>query len=208
MILPKYDVEKTLNIITTINETSHEFSDDDTITISTLPTTELNRTLYKGDIYDLSSFLDRIDYINFIDYIIESRNIKEINIYDNIFGYYIYTEIKDKYPKIIINFNMKKEMLFDNKYQEEVTKYYKTRFDIDINKPLPKNIVLNKKIKAFIERIKGKKEWNCIIKLPESIKKFIIELFNIIKSIILFIISIIVLFIKCIIRIVGKPFRK
>ena len=207
MILPRYDVEKELNIVTILNDSSVEFSNDNTITISTLPTIDDNRTLYKGDVYDLSSFIDRIDYIKFIDYLIESRNIKEINIYDNIFGYYIYTEIKDKYPKIIINFNMKKEMLFDNKYQEEVENYYKNKFDIDINNP-PKNIVRNKKTKNFIERIKAKNEWKWITKFPDSIKNFFIELINIIKSIILFIISIISITIKCIIRILGKPFRK
>ena len=195
MILPKYDVKKILNIVTTLNELSHELSKDDTITISTFPTTVQNRTLYKGDIYDLSSFLDRTDYIDFIEYLIESRNIKEINIYDDIYGDYIYNELKDKYH-INIKYNLNEDLDLDKEFKESVINYYKNKFELDINN-LPKDIKKYYQRRNFMKRIGAEKEWNNLTNKPMSIKQFFINIYSIIS-----------ILIKCIIRIITKPFRK
>ena len=55
---------------------------------------------YAETVYDLSSFLDRNAYINFVDYIIESRNIDEVVISNSHYGYYMVPYLKGKYPKV------------------------------------------------------------------------------------------------------------
>ena len=153
MILPQYDVEKALNIVTTLSEDNKDLTNNNSITISTMPSLEDSRTYYKGDTYDLSSFIDRVDYINFIDYLIESRNIKEINICDKVFGYNLYKELKDKYPNITINCDITEELPVEDLYQKSVKEYYKERFDLDIDN-LPKDIYKYYQRKNFIKRNK------------------------------------------------------
>ena len=53
-----------------------------------------------AEVYDMSSFLDRIDYLEFADYIISSRNIDAVVISNTEYGYYMTPYLKSKYPKI------------------------------------------------------------------------------------------------------------
>ena len=188
MILPQYNVEKELNIVTELSKDNKDITNNKSITISTMPTLEDNRTIYKGDTYDLSSFIDRVDYINFIEYIIESRNIKEINIYDDIYGNYIYNELKDKY-KINIKCNLK-ELDLDNLYKESVIDYYNNKFNLDITN-LPKDINKYYQKLNFMKRIGAEKEWNNLTNKPINIKQIFINIYSIISILIKSIIRII-----------------
>ena len=51
-------------------------------------------------LYDLSTFLERADYISFTDYIIESRNIDMVVVSNTQYGYYMVPYLKSKYPKV------------------------------------------------------------------------------------------------------------
>ena len=51
-------------------------------------------------LYDLSTFLERPDYISFTDYIMESRNIDMVIISNTQYGYYMTPYLKEKYPKV------------------------------------------------------------------------------------------------------------
>lgn len=53
-----------------------------------------------NEVYDMSTFLDRSDYINFVDYIIESRKIDLVFVSNSHYGYYMLPFIKAKYPNI------------------------------------------------------------------------------------------------------------
>ena len=53
-----------------------------------------------ADVYDMSSFIDTIDYINFADYIIKSRNVNLVFISNSNYGYYMIPYLKRKYPHI------------------------------------------------------------------------------------------------------------
>ena len=53
-----------------------------------------------GEVYDLSSFLDRIDYQTFIDYIISSRKVDLVFLSNTEYGYYVTPYLKSKYPTI------------------------------------------------------------------------------------------------------------
>ena len=53
-----------------------------------------------AEVYDMSSFLDRIDYINFTDYIISSRKVDLVFISNTEYGYYMTPFLKNKYPTI------------------------------------------------------------------------------------------------------------
>jgi glycosyltransferase involved in cell wall biosynthesis len=55
---------------------------------------------YAECVYDMSSFLDRNAYINFVDYIMESRNIDEVVVSNSQYGYYMVPYLKGKYPKV------------------------------------------------------------------------------------------------------------
>ena len=51
-------------------------------------------------IYDMSSFIDRINYQEFTDYIIKSRNVDVVFISNSEYGYYMTPYLKSKYPTI------------------------------------------------------------------------------------------------------------
>ncbi len=53
-----------------------------------------------AEVYDMATFLDRQDYIQFADYIIESRNINMVVVSNTPYGYYMVPYLKGKYPKI------------------------------------------------------------------------------------------------------------
>lgn len=55
-----------------------------------------------ADVYDMSSFLERSDYLNFVDYIIKSRNIDIIFISNSEYGYYMAPYLNKNYPNIPI----------------------------------------------------------------------------------------------------------
>ena len=51
-------------------------------------------------LYDLSTFLERPDYVAFTDYIMESRNIDMVIISNTQYGYYMTPYLKTKYPNV------------------------------------------------------------------------------------------------------------
>ncbi len=53
-----------------------------------------------AEIYDMSAFIDRINYINFADYIITSRKVDLVFISNSEYGYYMTPYLKSKYPTI------------------------------------------------------------------------------------------------------------
>lgn len=53
-----------------------------------------------AEIYDMSAFIDRINYINFTDYIISSRKVDLVFISHSEYGYYMTPYLKSKYPTI------------------------------------------------------------------------------------------------------------
>ena len=55
---------------------------------------------YAEFVYDMSSFLDRSAYINFIDYLMESRNIDMVVVSNSQYGYYMVPYLKGKYPTV------------------------------------------------------------------------------------------------------------
>jgi len=55
---------------------------------------------YAECVYDMSSFLDRNAYINFVDYLMESRNIDMVVVSNSQYGYYMVPYLKGKYPTV------------------------------------------------------------------------------------------------------------
>lgn len=53
-----------------------------------------------AEVYDMSSFLDRIDYLKFTDYIMESRKVDFVMVSNTEYGYYMIPYLKSKYPKV------------------------------------------------------------------------------------------------------------
>lgn len=53
-----------------------------------------------AEVYDMSTFLDRKDYIQFADYIIKSRNVNMVVVSNTPYGYYMIPYLKSKYPTI------------------------------------------------------------------------------------------------------------
>ncbi len=75
------------------------------IVLTTIPNeNHLRQEFYEAcnECYDLSSFLDRKDYIQFIDYIINSRNIDIVFNSNTSYGYALLPYIKSKYKNVSI----------------------------------------------------------------------------------------------------------
>lgn len=53
-----------------------------------------------AEVYDLSSFIDRINYQTFADYIIKSRKVDLVFVSNSEYGYYMTPYLKSKYPNI------------------------------------------------------------------------------------------------------------
>lgn len=53
-----------------------------------------------AEVYDMSSFMDRINYVNFADYIISSRKVDLVFVSNSEYGYYMVPYLKSKYPTI------------------------------------------------------------------------------------------------------------
>lgn len=75
----------------------------ESIVLTTLPSeNELRQEFekYSTELYDMSTFLERQDYINFVDYIISSRKVDAVVISNSRYGYYMVPYLKGKYPQI------------------------------------------------------------------------------------------------------------
>ena len=75
----------------------------DPIVITTLPSTNDLRNEFTNivsEFYDLTTFLDTSDYLNFVDYIIDSRKVDTIYVSNSKIGYYMLPFIKNKYSNI------------------------------------------------------------------------------------------------------------
>ncbi|HIT23736.1 MAG TPA: glycosyltransferase, partial [Candidatus Faecimonas intestinavium] len=53
-----------------------------------------------AEVYDMASFLEREDFINFTDYIISSRKVDLVMVSNTEYGYYMVPYLKSKYPQI------------------------------------------------------------------------------------------------------------
>lgn len=53
-----------------------------------------------AEVYDMSSFIDRINYINFAEYIISSRKVDLVFVSNSEYGYYMIPYLKSKFPDI------------------------------------------------------------------------------------------------------------
>ena len=117
MILPKYDKNDkkkvlfifpwmvvggadlfNLDLIKRLDKNKYE-----SIVITTTPNENPLRQQfeeYATEVYDMATFLDRKDYLNFTDYLIESRNIDMVVISNTQYGYYMTPYLKGKYPHI------------------------------------------------------------------------------------------------------------
>lgn len=75
----------------------------DSIVLTTLPSENplrQNFEEYASQVYDMSTFLERQDYINFTDYIIKSRKVDIVIVSNSVYGYYMIPYLKAKYPQI------------------------------------------------------------------------------------------------------------
>ena len=75
----------------------------ESIVITTLPSDNPLRQQfedYSEEVWDMSTFLERADYINFVDYIISSRKVDAVVISNTRYGYYMLPYLKGKYPTI------------------------------------------------------------------------------------------------------------
>ena len=72
------------------------------IILTTTPSANPIRQLFEdyAEVYDMSSFMDRINYIKFADYIISSRKVDLVFISNSEYGYYMVPYLKDKYKEI------------------------------------------------------------------------------------------------------------
>ena len=75
------------------------------IVLTTFPkTNELRQEFVEtaSECYDMSTFMDRKDYIQFVDYIIKSRNVDIVFNSNSTYGYAMLPYIRSKYPKVAI----------------------------------------------------------------------------------------------------------
>ncbi len=89
-----------LNLIKLLNKNKYE-----TIIITTrVSENEIRNefTKYCDKIYELASFLERKDYLKFVLYLVESRNIKIVFDSNSAEGYSFFPAIKNKFPSIKI----------------------------------------------------------------------------------------------------------
>lgn len=117
MTLPKYKKEKkkkilfifpwmvvggadlfNLELIKRLDKEKYE-----SIVLTTTPNENALRQEFElnaSEVYDMSSFLERSDYINFTDYMISSRNVDAVVVSNTQYGYYMIPYLKGKYPQI------------------------------------------------------------------------------------------------------------
>ena len=72
------------------------------IVLTTTPSNNPIRQSFEdyAEVYDMSSFIDRVDYMNFTDYIISSRKVDVVFVSNTEYGYYMIPHLKSKYPTI------------------------------------------------------------------------------------------------------------
>ena len=72
------------------------------IILTTTPSANPIRQSFEdyAEVYDMSSFMDRINYINFADYMISSRKVDLVFVSNSEYGYYMTPYLKSKYPTI------------------------------------------------------------------------------------------------------------
>lgn len=88
-----------LDLISRIDKDKYEFT-----VVSTLPNTNEWRQEFEkfATVYDLSTFLDRKDWVSFINYLIYKNNINVIFNTNSQYGYSFLPYLKAKYPQIPI----------------------------------------------------------------------------------------------------------
>lgn len=117
MVLPKYKNNKKNNILFIVpwavtggadffNIDLIKRLDKDKYDVTLLMTTPNENPIRQqfeeicSAVYDMATFLERSDYINFTDYIMESRNIDLVFISNTPYGYYMVPYLKRKYPQV------------------------------------------------------------------------------------------------------------
>lgn len=72
------------------------------IILTTTPNSNPIRQLFEeyAEVYDMSTFMDRINYIKFADYIISSRKVDLVFVSNSEYGYYMTPYLKNKYKTI------------------------------------------------------------------------------------------------------------
>ncbi len=72
------------------------------IILTTTPSNNPIRQQFEdyAEVYDMSSFIDRIDYLTFTDYMISSRKADLVFVSNSEYGYYMTPYLKSKYPTI------------------------------------------------------------------------------------------------------------
>ena len=73
-----------------------------TIILTTTPNANPVRQMFEdyAEVYDMSTFMDRINYIKFADYIISSRKVDLVFVSNSEYGYYMVPYLKNKYKEI------------------------------------------------------------------------------------------------------------
>lgn len=75
----------------------------ESIVLTTVPNDNPLRQQFEEvatEVYDMSTFLETVDYINFTDYMISSRKVDAVIVSNTQYGYYMIPYLKGKYPKI------------------------------------------------------------------------------------------------------------
>lgn len=72
------------------------------IVLTTTPNSNPIRQMFEdyAEVYDMSSFMDRINYMKFADYIIASRKVDLVFVSNSEYGYYMVPYLKNKYKDI------------------------------------------------------------------------------------------------------------
>ena len=72
------------------------------IALSAIPSDNPLRQSFEeyAEVYDMSTFLDKIDYLTFTDYIISSRKVDLVFVTNSFLGYYMVPVLKSKYPDL------------------------------------------------------------------------------------------------------------
>ena len=218
MILPSYKKEKdTLLFFLTEKNSREEIKElSNKYHVITFSTSPLNYTLRQGyeeysDVYDLSAFLDRVDYLRFTDYIISSRKVDKVMVNDNLYGTYMLPYLSKKYKEL--NLKEFEENIYDlsietdkDNYRKIVENYYKEKFDIDISKK-EKNPRRSRHLKYFLQRINAEKDFYFLRKFYQNFINLLKSMIDFLYSFLLAIPAFFVFLWKCFKRIITKPFR-
>lgn len=158
--------------------------------LTTLPSTNDIRQEFEeyATIYDMASFLERNDYLNFTDYIIKSRNIDVVFISNTLYGYYMVPYLKRKYPHIafidyIHSIDSKDPRHGFGRATQDVNKYLtatyccnnftKHQLETNFNKKNVETVYIGTDHKKFDPRKNDKKQMKIEYNLPTD--KYIIS---------------------------------